>query len=159
MVGVRTISNAADFSRPLVTVYFNLNYERDPSGTNYLRNRLVKLARKLSEEKLNVHFAISNVEAFQKELPNFGISNAHKDGKYVLARDDKDRKYKMEEYFSFEAVENFARKLVAGELEPYFKSQPIPEQTEPVQVVVGKNFDAIVNDPTKDVLIEFYAPW
>ena len=28
-----------------------------------------------------------------------------------------------------------------------------------VQVVVGKNFDGIVNDPTKDVLIEFYAPW
>ncbi len=27
------------------------------------------------------------------------------------------------------------------------------------QVVVGKNFDEIVNDETKDVLIEFYAPW
>ena len=27
------------------------------------------------------------------------------------------------------------------------------------QVVVGKNFDDIVNDPDKDVLIEFYAPW
>ena len=28
-----------------------------------------------------------------------------------------------------------------------------------LQVVVGKNFDEIVNDNTKDVLIEFYAPW
>ena len=28
-----------------------------------------------------------------------------------------------------------------------------------MQVVVGKNFDSIVNDPTQDVLIEFYAPW
>lgn len=27
------------------------------------------------------------------------------------------------------------------------------------KVVVGKNFDEIVNDDTKDVLIEFYAPW
>ncbi|XP_057303174.1 uncharacterized protein LOC130640669, partial [Hydractinia symbiolongicarpus] len=27
------------------------------------------------------------------------------------------------------------------------------------QVVVGKNFNEIVNDPIKDVLIEFYAPW
>jgi len=25
--------------------------------------------------------------------------------------------------------------------------------------VVGSNFDEIVNDPTKDVLLEFYAPW
>ena len=27
------------------------------------------------------------------------------------------------------------------------------------QVVVGETFDEIVNDPKKDVLIEFYAPW
>jgi thiol-disulfide isomerase/thioredoxin len=27
------------------------------------------------------------------------------------------------------------------------------------QVVVAKQFNEIVNDPTKDVLIEFYAPW
>lgn len=28
-----------------------------------------------------------------------------------------------------------------------------------LQVVVAENFDAIVNDDSKDVLIEFYAPW
>ena len=28
-----------------------------------------------------------------------------------------------------------------------------------VKVVVASTFDEIVNDPTKDVLIEFYAPW
>lgn len=27
------------------------------------------------------------------------------------------------------------------------------------QVVVAENFDEIVNDENKDVLIEFYAPW
>ena len=27
------------------------------------------------------------------------------------------------------------------------------------QVLVGTNFDEIVNDPSKDVLVEFYAPW
>jgi thiol-disulfide isomerase/thioredoxin len=27
------------------------------------------------------------------------------------------------------------------------------------QTVVAKNFDEIVNDDSKDVLIEFYAPW
>ena len=26
-------------------------------------------------------------------------------------------------------------------------------------MVVAKNFDEIVNDPERDVLIEFYAPW
>lgn len=28
-----------------------------------------------------------------------------------------------------------------------------------MQVVVGRNFDEVVNDESKDVLIEFYAPW
>ena len=27
------------------------------------------------------------------------------------------------------------------------------------QVAVAENFDDLVNDETKDVLIEFYAPW
>lgn len=61
--------------------------------------------------------------------------------------------------FSYEALENFARRLAQGVVEPYLKSQPVPEQTADVKVVVAKNFDEIVNDKSKDVLIEFYAPW
>jgi len=39
------------------------------------------------------------------------------------------------------------------------KSEDVPKEQGPVTTVVGKTFDKIVNDPTKDVLIEFYAPW
>ena len=40
------------------------------------------------------------------------------------------------------------------------KSEEIPATQEgPVYVLVGKSFDEIVMDPTKDVLVEFYAPW
>lgn len=61
---------------------------------------------------------------------------------------------------SVENLEQFARDLAAGKLEAYLKSEPIPASNdEPVKVVVAKQFDEIVNDPTKDVLIEFYAPW
>lgn len=50
--------------------------------------------------------------------------------------------------------------LLAGKLKPVIKSQPVPKNNKgPVKVVVGKTFDAIVMDPRKDVLIEFYAPW
>ena len=58
---------------------------------------------------------------------------------------------------SFEA---FLKAFEAGSLEPYLKSEPVPEDnTGPVKVAVAKNFQALVADSTKDVLIEFYAPW
>jgi len=159
LVGHRTPTNAADFVKPSVVVYYNVDYTRDTKGTNYIRNRILKVAKKLADESVNVRFAISNLDEFRQELTQFGITDAKKDGKYVLARGPGDEKYKMSGDFSFEALEDFARKLVKGELEPYLKSQEVPEQTGDVKVVVAKNFDEIVNDNSKDVLIEFYAPW
>lgn len=46
-----------------------------------------------------------------------------------------------------------------GKLAPHLKSEEIPEQTEPVTVLVGKNFEDIVKDSSKDVLVKYYAPW
>ena len=47
-----------------------------------------------------------------------------------------------------------------GTLEPYFKSEAVPEPNDgPVKIAVAKNFQALVTDSTKDVLVEFYAPW
>ncbi len=108
---------------------------------------------------MKVNFAVSNAEEFRHELNEYGIDDVKKDGKYVLARGPADQKYKMSGDFSYDALEEFARKVVNGELEPYLKSQAVPEQTGDVKVIVAKNFDEIVNDDSKDVLIEFYAPW
>ncbi len=65
----------------------------------------------------------------------------------------------MKGNFSDETLEELERQIDDRKLEPYLKSQAIPEQTGNVKVVVAKNFDEIVNDNSKDVLIEFYAPW
>merc|ERR1712000_720304 len=47
-----------------------------------------------------------------------------------------------------------------GKLKPSYKSEPVPEDNSgPVTVIVGKNFDEIVLDETKNVLLEVYAPW
>merc|ERR1719184_84678 len=66
----------------------------------------------------------------------------------------------MTEKFTVENLEEFATQFASGKLVAFIKSEDIPEDNSgPVKVVVGKNFDEIVNDPSKDVLIEFYAPW
>jgi len=59
-----------------------------------------------------------------------------------------------------EAVKTWVNKYLAKELEPTIKSEDIPEKNDgPVKVVVAKNYDSLVLDKTKDVLVEFYAPW
>lgn len=59
-----------------------------------------------------------------------------------------------------EALEVFVNDVIEGNLEPYLKSEPIPEsQNEPVKIAVAKNFDELVVNNEKDTLIEFYAPW
>jgi len=66
----------------------------------------------------------------------------------------------LKDKFSVETLEKFITDFLGGKLEPYMKSEELPEDnTTPVKVVVGKNFDEIVNDESRDVLIEFYAPW
>ena len=62
--------------------------------------------------------------------------------------------------FSTDSLKDFAEKFVSKKLEPFYKSEEIPEPNdEPVKVVVGKSFDDIVLDDSKDVLLEVYAPW
>ncbi|KAI5291958.1 protein disulfide-isomerase precursor [Ascosphaera acerosa] len=54
----------------------------------------------------------------------------------------------------------FIGDVVAGKVEPSIKSEPIPEsQDGPVTILVAHNYQELVMDDEKDVLVEFYAPW
>ena len=46
-------------------------------------------------------------------------------------------------------------------LQEHLLSQELPEDWDetPVKTLVKSNFDSVAFDKTKDVLVEFYAPW
>ncbi|KIZ05380.1 prolyl 4-hydroxylase, beta polypeptide [Monoraphidium neglectum] len=71
------------------------------------------------------------------------------------------KKYKFADDISAKHLKKFTQDLLDGKLTPEFKSAAIPDEPLDggVTVVVGKNFDAIVKDESKDVLLEVYAPW
>jgi len=59
-----------------------------------------------------------------------------------------------------ENVSSFYNDFKDGKLTAHRKSEAIPEKNDgPVKVIVGHQYDEIVNDPTKDVFVKYYAPW
>merc|ERR550532_3040011 len=62
---------------------------------------------------------------------------------------------------SEENIRAFIKSLKAGDLKPHLKSQDLPEDWDAasVKVLVSSNFAEIALDASKDVLVEFYAPW
>lgn len=157
LVGHRTRESSPDFKHPLVTAYYNVDYVKNAKGTNYWRNRILKVAQDFSKD---FTFAVSSNDEFTHELNEFGVDFAKGDKPVVLAYDAGDHKFVMSEEFSIENFAKFLKNLRDGKLTPYVKSEPIPESNDgPVKVAVGKNFQDVVIDNEKDTLIEFYAPW
>ncbi|XP_063980859.1 protein disulfide-isomerase A3 [Diachasmimorpha longicaudata] len=156
LVGIRTRENADQFENPLVVAYYAVDYVKNPKGTNYWRNRVIKVGR----DYLDVTFAISNKDDFQHELNDFGIDFVKGDKPVVLARNTKNQKFVLQKEFSVETLEQFVKDFLDEKLEPFLKSEPIPEDNSgSVKVAVGKNFEELISNAESDVLIEFYAPW
>merc|ERR1711872_577032 len=63
--------------------------------------------------------------------------------------------------FSEDNIRALIKQFKAGELKPHLKSQELPEDWDaaPVKVLVSSNFAEVALDSTKDVFVEFYAPW
>ncbi|XP_018325556.1 protein disulfide-isomerase A3 [Agrilus planipennis] len=157
LVGHRKPDNVQEFRNPLVVAYYSVDYIKNPKGTNYWRNRILKVAK---EFKGRINFAVSNKDEFQRELNEYGFDYVKGDKPVVFARDIKNQKFVMKDDFSIETLELFAKSVLDGTLEPYLKSEPIPETNDdPVKIAVAKNFDEVVTNNDKDVLVEFYAPW
>ena len=58
-----------------------------------------------------------------------------------------------------ENMKSYIQDFKDGKLEPHLKSEDIPEEQGNLTVIVGKTWDKIVKDETKDVLVKYYAPW
>lgn len=56
---------------------------------------------------------------------------------------------------SVKSIKDFIKKYSAGSLKPSIKSEPVPKsQDGPVHVLVADEFDKVVFDDKKDVLVE-----
>ncbi|XP_072290868.1 protein disulfide-isomerase A3 [Eucyclogobius newberryi] len=148
--------------RDLCVAYFDVDYAKNPKGSNYWRNRVMKVAKSFLDQGRSLSFAVANKNAFMHELSEFGLDAGAGELPLVAIRTARGDKYAMSEEFTRDgkALETFLQDYFDGKLKRYLKSEAVPEDNDgPVKVLVAENFDSIVNDDSKDVLIEFYAPW
>ncbi|OCT89683.1 protein disulfide-isomerase A3 [Xenopus laevis] len=148
--------------KDLLVAYYDVDYEKNAKGTNYWRNRVMKVAKSFVDAGKKLNFAVANRKSFGHEVTEFGLDASTGELPVVGIKTAKGEKYAMQEEFSRDgkALERFLQDYFDGKLKRYMKSESIPESNDgPVKVVVAENFDELVNDESKDVLIEFYAPW
>jgi len=140
---------------PVAKFFTSADRTKNPKQFDYYMNRIKKTAEEYRNTIITTWALISKNERAAGE---FGITG--KEWGFVIEKGWQE-KYKMDgSKFSADTVNQFYADFAAGKLEQHVKSADIPTKNDgPVKVVVGKTFEKIVNDPEKDVLIEFYAPW
>eukprot|EP00094_Tigriopus_californicus_P001124 TCALIF_01087-PA protein Name:"Similar to PDIA3 Protein disulfide-isomerase A3 (Gallus gallus)" AED:0.03 eAED:0.03 QI:0/0/0/0.66/1/1/3/0/490 len=156
LVGHRTLDNGKDFPKPLVVVYYDVDYVKNVKGTNYWRNRVMKVAK----AHTGLNFAVSNKDDFMQEMNEFGLTGVGQTAPDATITTADGKKYVMSDTFSVDTFASFIQAYEAGSLEAYIKSEDLPDnEGKPVKVAVARNFDELVTKSEKDVLVEFYAPW
>jgi thiol-disulfide isomerase/thioredoxin len=184
LVGILTENNGGGAlygkqRRPLLIVFlsaidYSNGYERSLLQKT-LRN-VGKAARK-HRGRLTFALADQRLEALQPMQKHLGLEDMDEVGVALIAADGK--KYRMDpadgavggsgDSLDSVALEHFAAAVLEGSELPYIRSErPLKEKKKnkskkgskkPVRKIVGSEFDSVVLDPAKDVLVMLYAPW
>ncbi|RVW32157.1 Protein disulfide isomerase-like 1-3 [Vitis vinifera] len=131
---------------PLVTIFTKESSRQ--IFENPIKKQLLLFATSKDSENVLPQFQEA-AKAFKGKLIFVYVEMDNKDGKSVA------------DYFGVtgDAPRSFGEDFLEDKLKRFYKSDPIPETNDgDVKIVVGDNFDELVLDESKDVLLEIYDP-
>jgi protein disulfide-isomerase A1 len=121
-----------------------------------------KEAAKLSRGKVIYVLIDTDVEENERVMEFFGLKKEDAPTIRLITLGQDMSKFKPESSeIKSTVIAQFVQDFFDNKLKPHLLSQELPADwdAEPVKVLVGKNFNQVARDPTKNVLVEFYAPW
>jgi protein disulfide-isomerase A1 len=158
-----------------------INVDKSPKGASsktmtYYTNRLKKIANQFSgrilvayadkQEQKNAFEALN----FEPEDVNTFAIEEPREGKWYKYEEEEDEEEeealqkskdgkKKKAGLDVEGWSHLVEDYLAGDATAYVKSQKAPKDnlTRPVKIATGNNFDDLINQDDKDVLIEFYG--
>mmetsp|Transcript_20419 Transcript_20419/g.64474 ORF Transcript_20419/g.64474 Transcript_20419/m.64474 type:complete len:426 (-) Transcript_20419:440-1717(-) len=161
----KTKSRYTDRGMPIVKVFFDVDYELNPKGSNYYVNRVRKVA---ADYIGKLSFTIAAISDYSYETSDYGLELEANKKQVGVGIEDGDKRYGMVgKDFSVNTLKEFVESFIKGELkptkviEPYVPPPPAEEEDvddSAVTVLDADNFKSHV-DGTKDAMVEFYAPW
>jgi len=150
-VGGHNFSRYAKLGQPLYLAFTEADTQEEVIST------LTKLAPSVPTEK----FSWIDAKKYAAQVKGMGASGNVLPCIIRLASFGRNNKpIVFEGEWSEDNVSQWLSGIKDGSVTYTPKSEEVPEDNDgPVTVVVGKTFESIVNDASKDVLVEFYAPW
>lgn len=104
----------------------------------------------------------SNMDENERVMEFFGLRKEDTPATRLISLGQDMTKYKPESSeISAGVITQFVQDFFDKKIRPHLLSQDVPADwdSQPVKVLVGKNFDLVAKDKSKTVLVEFYAPW
>ncbi|KAK6630886.1 hypothetical protein RUM43_013456 [Polyplax serrata] len=131
------------------------------SGTFDLVDSVKDVAKSFRDQVLFVSIN-SDDDDHQRILEFFGMKKSETPSMRLIKLEEEMAKYKPEnEKIEPDNVRKFVDDFLSGNLKQHLLCQDLPDDWNktPVHTLVASNFDEVAFDKTKDVLVEFYAPW
>lgn len=133
-------------------------FAESPEERAKLAEELKPIAKK---HKGTINFATIDAKAFGAHAGNLNLE-VGKWPAFAIQDIEGNKKFPFDQTKTIEekAISKFVDDYAAGKIEPSIKSEAIPVPNDgPVTVVVAHNYKEVVLDESKDVLLEYYAPW
>ncbi|CAM9157085.1 unnamed protein product [Discosporangium mesarthrocarpum] len=168
VVDYSSMERYSSISLPIVTALFELDVDEDPAGYEDMANFLRMAAEGHSKDLV---LSVANYAEPMMQMMGQVKEEEAPSSKVALGIRKESAFYRMDGDFSVETARAFLANFFAGKLEPtwvadedeYMEEEGYPEdelvdETNVVTLEPG-NFESVVMEEGKDVMIMFYAPW